>query len=121
MNSKNFQSGFGPLVIIVVIAIAAALGGGIYYTTKHSAAKKQPTPTPEASVSPSASPEARKTLKDLLSLAGNVTCTVSQSAGGNVSSGTVYISGSNMRGDFTTKASTTSAVQSHIIRKQDDI
>src|SRR5690606_18080447 len=55
------------------------------------------------------------TLAELLALGGNYECSVSMNAGEVTSSGTVYISGSDIRGDFTSEVMDQS-VESHMIQ-----
>ena len=51
----------------------------------------------------------------------NLSCTFSNSTAGQSSTGTVYISGTMMRGDFTSQIKSSTNVQSHMIRSGDQI
>jgi hypothetical protein len=119
---KHYTRGFGPLIIVIVIAIAAAVGGGSYYSVKHkNEARMELKGDMQASSTSGA--RIKGNLRSLLSMGGNVMCTISQVTSAAKTSGTVYISGGNMRGDFTTEmtAYATGTITSHMLRKQDDV
>lgn len=118
MKKHNLNRGFGPLVIIIVVAAVLAVGGGTYYTSKSKkervdsqnelGTQSDNKATIDASIKVG-------TLRSLLSLGQDVVCTFSGSeATGNVS-GTMFISGEMMRGDFTAEGT-----ESHMIRQGND-
>ncbi len=129
MNT-HYTKGFGPLVIVVIAAIVVVLGGGIYYSAKKSHIEEpQKTDNTEsvatdthASTSASISAHVTQgTLRSLLSLGKDVVCTFNGSNSQGEVSGTMYISGTMMRGDFTMTGGTQGNALSHMIRSGDSI
>jgi hypothetical protein len=111
------QRGIGPLAVILVIAIVLAIGGGVYYSKHHNqlnvTGNLESTTTANVSTNTSTT---SGTIRDLLALGRNVMCAVSAASTTSNYSGTVYISGTMMRGDFTLKGSTGTTIDSHMIR-----
>ena len=121
--------GFGFIAIIIIAAIVLAAGGGTYYAVKtHSSAKvatdttmsASSTTTADVSTSASASSNTLGSLKDILGIGKNVVCTISESTATSSVSGTVYISGTNMSGQFTTVDSS-GTHSANMIRNNDDV
>lgn len=140
---KSTQRGFIlPLLVIVVAALA--IGGGVYYSQQHPQAEApEPvvgtdanidtstsfttTPAPStdmatttatSTASVSANAQANGTLGSLFALNKNLKCTFS-STGAGASSGTVYMAGTMMRGDFVLKGQATG--EAHMIRNGDQV
>lgn len=125
MNLKNSSRGFGIIAIIIAIAVVAAAGGGVYYASKNPVSvdvDANATTTTDMSSNSDASASTTvsvdlntsTSLRKLLAGGKNVVCTFDQTVTNSQSSGTVYISGSDMRGDFTSKTSA-GTVESHMI------
>ena len=100
MKKNKFSRGFGPIVIIVFVAEVK---------TETDASVKADLGVGSG------------TLRGLISLGKDVTCTFSHMDAKNESSGTVYISGNQMRGDFMTKTSAGGTVDSHMIKNGDSV
>jgi hypothetical protein len=86
-----------PVTIIVVVVILILLGAGVFYLLgSHSTSSQS-----QQAAAPQSQPmqtTQKKSLLDFFSMAGSQKCTFSNST--NNSSGTVYVSGGKMRGDF---------------------
>ena len=132
MSNINQQRGFGPIAIIVVIAIVAAVGGGgVYYASKQAAKSEIAAETNtevntgvngDASATISVDTGAVKgTLRSLIAIGKDVRCAVIGPTASGTTNGTVYVSGSMMRGDFTTSSSTSGSTESHVIRQGDQM
>ncbi len=129
LHTMNQKRGFLPLLIVIFVALV--VGGGVYYASKHKKAEvvgeadvnTQVTvsPSPSQASSQGAGAENSGTLRALLSLGRDVQCTIDAGNVSGASSGTVYVSGTMMRGDFTTTTQASGSVQSHMIRNGDDV
>lgn len=104
MNSSS--RGFVPIVILVVAVLA--IGGGAYYASKSKGG--------EAKVEADADVAATSSLRALMAQGGNLSCTFTYAQGGVSSSGTVYVAGERMRGDFTATVPNAGAIASHMIK-----
>ncbi len=131
---KNTKAGFGPIAIIIIIALIAAAGGGTYYAKKQAKVKAEAemnanggyenrgnaTSTANANINAGMSTStATGTIKSLLSLGGNMKCDVQSTNAQGSAQGTLYVSGTSMRGDFTMKGKTT--VTGSMIKQGDTI
>lgn len=100
--------------IIGLIAAVIIVGGGVWYFSSHGNA---PAGTPAVTNSAS---NGSGTFASLMALAGSVKCNVATATTANQaeSSGTVYISNGQMRGDFnaTNKALGDTVIEAHMIR-----
>lgn len=135
---QQTQRGFiFPLVVVIVAALA--IGGGVYYSKQKAAAPASPevttetTATTETETNTTATTETGAennqtvtagastsgTLRGLLALGGSWTCTVENKNPGAESTGTVYLSGQMMRGDFMLKNQATS--EAHMIKTGNDM
>lgn len=128
-NHRNAQGGFIPILIVIVVAAAAAVGGGVYYNNQSQKAKVkvdlQATTTMD--INGNATSSARSggrnlgSIRSLLTLGSNSKCTISAATVDGTISGIVYVSGSSMRGDFSSSMSGSGNVESHMIRNQNDV
>jgi len=136
---KNTQQGFGILAAIIIIAVVGAIGGSVYYSQKakvHTDSETDDTTTIETTqpleeenmLSDTLSNDSTLevsadaqigSLRSLLSYTANTQCDVSTVAQGTSSTGTVYISGNSMRGDFSSTTATSGTIDSHMIKKGD--
>ena len=125
---NNYKKGFAPLVLVLVLAVAVAIGGGTYYAAKK--AKKPENQKTEngikgqlnATTSAKASVGLKRgSLRDIIIAGKTVMCTVSNATATSSVTGTTYVSGSMMRGDFMVKSQTGVLVDSHMIRNGNDI
>ncbi len=100
MNNKKVIAGVILLLVLII------LGAGYFFFSP----KKTASPTTENN--PVAS--APKSLNELLGLGTSQKCTFSSVNGSDTTSGTVYVAGGKMRGDFTSNVSGQST-SSHMI------
>ena len=132
MKKTYSNRGFAPIVIAVIVIVALSLGGGVYYSVKknqnndqkESIPENSPTPTPEFGVDADAQASLgveikTGTLRGLLSSGKDMVCKFTSGTASNEISGTMYISGSMMRGDFSSKTTSGSSVESHMIKQGD--
>ncbi|MEK7650314.1 MAG: hypothetical protein AAB364_00335 [Patescibacteria group bacterium] len=134
MKQEQTQRGFiFPLVIVIVAALA--IGGGVYYSKQKQnanpasteTATTETTTTTETSTATSNTSDGTNvsnngtngTLRQLLALSGDWTCTVENKTPGAESTGTVYLSGQMMRGDFMLQNQATS--EAHMIKTGNDM
>lgn len=136
---QNFKRGFAPIAIVIVVLVTLALGGGVYYSAKNSAQitkDNSATESPTPSVTPSITPEfgvdadaqasleldvKTGTLRGLLALGKDMVCTFDSGTASNRTLGTMYLSGSMMRGDFSSGATNGTSVESHMIKQGDNM
>lgn len=111
---KNINRGIAPILVLIYIVVAVVVGGGAYY------AVTKDTPKIEEKDGPNENSSTNTSLKALLNRGGNYICTFSSVVSNSESTGTVYISGTNMRGDFSSKTSV-GVIASHMIRKGDSM
>jgi hypothetical protein len=122
------NKGFGPIAIIIIAAIILGGGAGTYKAVQKSKEKKAQmeantevtaSSTDNASVMASSTTRLevknRGTLRALIAQNKNLICTVKSDATTGSAEGTVYLSGTDMRGDFVLKNSG-STVNSHMIK-----
>src|SRR6266480_7634128 len=86
-------------LIIVVVLILIVLGGGAFYLMGRS--QKSPSQSTQNATSQNQASQMstqKKSLFDFFSMAGSQKCTFSDKTNGG--SGSVYVSGGKMRGDF---------------------
>lgn len=104
----------GIKTIIIVIAALAVIGGGAYYVTNN---KNDDQKQSESSQSAEQNNGEQNSINSLLAQKKNVTCTFSSTDGsGNQTSGTVYIAGERMRGNFNYQASGEAEQKSNVLR-----
>ncbi|MES2315784.1 MAG: hypothetical protein V4486_03570 [Patescibacteria group bacterium] len=128
MKNKNLQRGFIPFLIIAIIAVLA-IGGGVYISKKNKEAKlaaednlnTQANGNADANANVNAhlgiNSNSKGSLRKLLGLGKDTTCTFTSTAGGVNSSGTVYVSAAgSMRGDFTSNTSAGTKTSSMIVK-----
>ncbi|MEN9649742.1 MAG: hypothetical protein RL094_709 [Candidatus Parcubacteria bacterium] len=133
-NSLQSQKGFGLIALIAVLAVAVVIGGGVYkWSKKRSVEGVTPTAyvlppsgVSSTTTSPAASNSSGKmTLKGLFALGKNTQCTFSKTGAEGKTSGTVYINGTNMRGDFVTtpivQGKAQKEIDAHMIRVNSDV
>lgn len=127
MKNNNHESGFVPLLVVIFIAVAASIGGGVYYTNHRADVKMEADIKADAdamastTVGDRGSSESTTSLRALLSLGGSNKCTVTTNTSQGKMNGTVYISGSMMRGDFQSDLSGSGSMESHMIRSGSDV
>jgi len=91
----------GIKAIIIAVVALAVVGGGAYYVMNKEDNKQQSS----SSGSSEQSQNELNSINGLLAQNKNVTCTFNSTDGsGNQTSGTVYIAGERMRGNFHFKA-----------------
>jgi hypothetical protein len=118
---KSYNKGFVSVVVIVIICLAIAAGGATYYVKKQSATKAKIEGVATTTAEVSVGTESTGTIRSLFSMTGNLKCLVRGSNPQGEAEGTVYVSGTSMRGDFTTKSGETMAVQSSMIKQGDSV
>lgn len=103
----------GIKIIVIAIAALVAVGGGAYYVVNKNN-EDQKSSSSEVSGQDSSG---ANTINGLLGQNKNVTCTFSSTdSSGNQTSGTVYVAGERMRGDFTYQASGEAEQKSNVLR-----
>lgn len=112
----DYQKGFGPLLVVLVIALIAGSSVYVAKKNKETKLKNETSGAMNAEVSMNTNGNSDGTLRGLLSMKKNVMCTISRTDSGTNVSGTAYISGDMMRGDFTMKSGSSSAMDSHMIK-----
>lgn len=132
MNSYHHQKGFAFIAVIIVVALLGAGGGTYYAVKKHSEYKAnvQASAAAEAQATTTSSVDAKAdasikisgdlTLRSILGKGGDYQCTFDQTVSNSRSKGIVYISKTEIRGDFTTMTAGGN-IESHMIKKGDDI
>ena len=115
MNITNQKSGF--ISILVVIIAVLVIGGGTFYAVK----KNQNKAPVEVQSNTTVTENGEGSLRGLLALNKNLVCTYSRVDNSITNSGTIYITGNMMRGDFTTQTGASAAIESHMIRSGDDM
>src|SRR3990167_2314534 len=98
--------------VVIAVIIVAAAG---FFLLKKSAQPPQENPTVQQT-----QPEESQTkgsIKNLLAAGKNQTCTIKYPVGEQMGEGTVYVSGKNLRGDFT-MTSTEKTFDSHMIQDE---
>jgi hypothetical protein len=107
-------------ILLGVVAILV-IGGGAYFLMNGAPAGEQGTQNmnQESSADTSSGGAFSGSIADLSARGGEWKCTVDSSAntgaGQAISSGTVYVSGKSVRGDFTTSVQGFGTVESHMI------
>ncbi len=133
-----YQKGFGPLIIVIIVAVVAAGGAGTYQVVKKNKAKTaaeadlhvegeihatstqgQLSSGLAGKIASSSIPTNKGTLRALLAMGKDSVCTVHVDTSGTESQGTVYISGTSMRGDFSLRSASTGTIESHMIKEGD--
>lgn len=95
-------------LIVIVVAILAVLGGGYYVYSSQKAGVGAPG-------TQSGKSNAVSSLKDLIAKNIAQTCTYSNSEGDVENSGTMFMAGGKVRGDFETKMKDGKTTKSHMI------
>lgn len=95
-------------IIAIIIGIVVIVGGGYYFY-------QQQDKTVREYGSGQASGRFSGSLQDLAARGGAYRCTFAHESAAAVSEGTVYVSGSDIRGDFSSEAQGL-AVESHMIQ-----
>lgn len=136
MSQRN--RGFGVIAFVIAIAVVAAIGGGSYYKMKKPSAKVSSTASTTtfgANATTSVKAETKTTvsvgtlttgsIRSLLEANKDLECTVEYSTstpkGMLTTSGTVYVSGNMMRGDFTMTGTGATVNDAHLIRVGDEL
>jgi hypothetical protein len=121
-NTKNKgilrNKGFGPLAIIIIAAIILGGGAGAYKAVQKGKEKKaQMESTSEVTASSTTKIEVKNsgTLRALIAQNKNLVCTIKSDVTTGSSEGIVYLSGTDMRGDFVIKTAS-STVSSHMLK-----
>ena len=94
--------------IILLVLIGAGIGGYLLFSNGEET-------TPTNTNSTTGQETDRQSIENLIAAGGNVMCSYSDEGENNSSTGTVYISGENMRGDFSLNTEE-GTITSHMIR-----
>lgn len=108
MSNKNI------IIAVVVVIVLALVGGGIYLNSTKGKSADLINNVREG-VQNAGESMTKGSIKGLLGTGKNVMCVIDSGAGG---ASTVYVSGNNMRGDFTTVAGSTTT-KSHMVQDGD--
>lgn len=106
---------------IGIILLVVVLGGGIWYATKNKNTAQNDTVATEKNTEAEGVKKEgvfNGSLAELSKRGGDYMCTFSHTTGVGTSNGTVYISGTDIRGDFVTNVvqPTKTTVESHMIK-----
>ena len=113
MNTKNIA------IAAILVLLLLLLGAGGYLMLNKNSANNLKTASKETPV-PTKTEQTTKSLTDLLSLGQNLRCTFdTTSTTGGSTKGTVYVSGTKIRGDFTVTAKDGKEEQTSMIRVGD--
>ena len=104
-------------IVAIVLAAVIIIGGGAYFAMQPGSASPMGEPQGKLSAEQGGY---TGSFFDLATRGGNYKCEVATSGTNNVSSGTVYVSGTDLRGDFDTTANG-ATIKSHMLKKGDDI
>ncbi len=119
MKRINFKRGFEPITIVIIIAVVLIIGAGGYYVAK-KASKPAATDTSvqgDINATTTASVQvSRGSLRSLWALGKDLTCTITVATTSVTTTGTVYLSGETMRGDFVVTSQSTGTTDSHMIK-----
>jgi hypothetical protein len=108
------------LVIVVAVVILALLGGAAYLTLSKSTTAPGTT-SQNTTEQTSGNSEKNTTLAGLLALGQNLRCSFNvEGEAGASTQGTFYVSGGNVRGDFTTKTAGGKEDKMNMLRKGND-
>lgn len=103
-------------LIAAAVAIVVAIAVGAFFVmNKKSPQAPQQTDTRSDTKPQTDESMTKGSIKSLLSMGKNVTCTIKYPMGEQSTEGTVYVSGKNMRGDFSFVSSGKS-MDSHVIQ-----
>ena len=121
MKNKNLQLGFAPLLIIIAIIAVLTVGGGVYVATKKEKIDTEDNVDTQvnANLGVNANINAKSSLRSLLALGRDQVCTFNSGTGASEVSGTMYLSGSMVRGDFSSKGPSGVMEESHMIKQGD--
>ncbi len=122
MNRQNYKRGLGSLQILGVVVVIIILGLVVYYATNHSS----PSGVTNTDSSTSTNVSVKGTsssgsIRDLLALGKNLMCTIDESSATSTVTGTMYISGNMMSGEFTSSSKGSLGMISHMIRNGDTV
>jgi len=120
----KYSKGIGLVAIIVVIAVLGALGGGIYMATQNNL-----SPTVEGNMVGDNGAEGESvvevssntSLRALIARGQNLVCTFERVDENTDVSGTVYVSGDRVRGDFIVNTDEAGTINGHMIKGGDYI
>lgn len=121
MKYVNSNRGVGVLAVVLVLAVLAVIGAGVYNARQNDAEDTEDSGLEGEMMATTSAQMSGGRLRDLFSLGGDAVCTFTGSEASAESSGTVYVSGDMMRGDFTMKTTSTGAVNTHMIRKSNEV
>lgn len=105
-----------PLGLIIgVVAVIIIITAGVFLLSKKPSRPIQEETASQQSTSSAESTATRGSIKSLLGMGKNETCTVTYPSAEGETKGTVYVSGKKMRGDFTIKDTSGKEIESHMI------
>src|SRR3989344_6201362 len=99
----------GVIVTVIIIGVAG------FFLLKKPAQPPQESPTAQQTQQEES--QAKGSIKNLLAAGKNQTCTIKYPVGEQMGEGTVYVSGKNLRGDFT-MTSAEKTFDSHMIQDE---
>lgn len=121
MKYMNSNRGVGVLAVVLVLAVLAVIGAGVYNARQNESEDTEDSEFEGDMAATTSAQMSGSRLRDLFNLGRDAVCTFSGSESGVESFGTVYVSGNMMRGDFTMKATSTGTVNTHMVRKSDEV
>jgi len=97
MKTKNIT------IAVIVIILLLLLGAGGFLMLNKNTATSNKTATSQTQTATVKNEQTRKSLLDLIKIGQNVRCTFKSEVTNGSTEGTVYVSGQNIRGDFSIK------------------
>ena len=113
MKNKNL------VIAVVVVVLILLLGVGGYLMLNKNAPSTSTQNTQQTTKDKTQSGQTTKSLLDLVKMGQNLRCTYKTTIANGSTEGTVYISGQNVRADFTVNVSGQEPAQTSMIRKGD--
>jgi hypothetical protein len=91
-------------IVIGVVVVVVVLGGCFLYTKSDLSDQKMVPPTEEGAQTGTSAEGKKMAFDSFLKQGGSHVCTVHQDVGGTESTGTVYVDGDKVKGEFNTTA-----------------
>lgn len=121
MKYVNSNRGIGVLAVILVLAVLAVVGAGVYKARQNESEDTEVSELEGEMMATTSAQMSGSRLRELFNLSRDAVCNFSGSEAGVQSSGTVYISSNMMRGDFVMKATSTGTINTHMVRKGNEV
>lgn len=112
MTFQSTERGISMVASIIIVAVLVIAGGGLYVASK---SMRDPQPLKIHKDDVVSDGEINTSVRELMMSGSPVTCTFTRTDDGMNTSGTVYIAGERMRGDFTVESEGLGTFVTHTI------